>query len=73
MQVGTVSQFKCVLFLLFLIDVIHDIRHLCPRLRTDGRKSMSLCFSAKKLPIEEIAVEFVYSINRQQEKKTFSS
>ena len=25
-------------------------------------------FLSKKLPIEEIAVEFVYSINRQQEK-----
>ena len=73
MQVGTVSQLKCVLFLLFLIDVIHDIRHLCPRLRTDGIQSMSRGFSAKKMSLEEIAVEFVYSTNRQQEMKTFSS
>ena len=29
-------------------------------------------FLSKKLPLREIAVEFVYSINRQQEMKTFS-
>ena len=48
-------------------------------LRTDGIKSMLRGFShvlrgqtsEKKLPMEEIAVEFVYS--GQQEMKTFSS
>ena len=57
------------------IDPIHDNRHICTRSRTDGIKAMSLGFSGgkqvKKLPLEEIAVEFVYS--RQEEMKTFSS
>ena len=57
------------------IDPIYDNRHLCTRSRTDGIKAMSLGFSGgkqvKKLPLEEIAVEFVYS--RQEEMKTFSS
>ena len=42
--VQLVSQF--VLFLLFLIDVIHDIRHR-------GIKSMSLCFSAKNCQLKK--------------------
>ena len=60
----------------YAIDLIHDIRHLCMRSTTDGIKAMSRGFSGgtnkwKKLPMEEIAVEFVYS--RPQEIKTFSS
>ena len=56
------------------IDLIHDTRHLCTRSRTDGIKAMSRGFSGskqekKKLPTEEIAVDFVYS--RQQEMKSF--
>ena len=57
------------------IDLIHDTRHLCTCLRIDGINAMSRGFSGgkqvKKLPMEEIAVEFVYP--RQQEMKTFSS
>ena len=44
------------------IDLIHDARHLCMRLRTDGIKAMSRGFSGGKqvinFPIPEIAVEF---------------
>ena len=36
-----------VIFIAFLIDFIHDIRYLCPRLRTDAIKSLSRGFSAK--------------------------
>ena len=57
------------------IDLIHDTRHLCMHSRTDGTKARSRGFSGgkqvKKLPVEEIVVEFVDS--RQQETKTFSS
>ena len=57
------------------IDLIHDNRHLCTRSRTDGIKACHVVSQGankgKKLPMEEIAVEFVYS--RQQEMKTFSS
>ena len=44
-----------------------------PALKDWWEKINVTWFLSKKLPIEEIAVEFVYSINRQQEKKTFSS
>ena len=30
---------------IYLIDFIHDTRHLCTRLRTDGIKAMSRAFS----------------------------
>ena len=44
------------------VDLIHDARHLCTRLRTDGIKAMSHGFSGGKqvinFPIPEIAVEF---------------
>ena len=61
--------------LTFLVDLIHDARHLCKRLRTDGIKSTSCGFSGGQtslsLPIQEIAVEFVYSM--QQKIYNFSS
>ena len=58
------------------MHLVHDTRHLSTSLRTDGIKTMSRGFSGskqvkKKLRLEEIAVEFVYT--RQQEMKTFSS
>ena len=57
------------------IDLIHDTRHLCTRLTTDGIKAIPRGFQGankrKTLPMEEIAVEFVFP--RQQEMKTFSS
>ena len=44
------------------IDLIHDARHLCMRLTTDGIKAMSRGFSGGKqvtnFPIPEIVVEF---------------
>ena len=44
------------------IDLIHDARYLCTRLRTDRIKAMSRGFSGGKqvinFPIPEIAVEF---------------
>ena len=48
------------------IDLIHDTRHLCKRLKTDGLKAMSRGFSGgagggqssgKKLPIQDISVD----------------
>ena len=46
------------------IDLIHDTRHLCNRLKTDGLKAMSRGFSGgggqssgKKLPIQDISVD----------------
>ena len=59
----------------FLVDLIHDARHLCKRLRTDGIKS-TLCGlsggqTSLSLPIQEIAVEFLHSI--QQKIYNFSS
>ena len=59
----------------FLVDLIHDARHLCKRLRTDGIKS-TLCGlsggqTSLSLPIQEIAVEFLYSM--QQKIYNFSS
>ena len=59
------------------MDLIHDTLHLVfTPLRTDQIKAISRAFSGgkqvkKKLPMEEIAVEFVYP--RQQEMKIFSS
>ena len=48
-----------------LIDLIHDASHFCERLRTDGIKGMSGGFSVGEqginFPIQEIAVEFVFS------------
>ena len=47
------------------MDLIHDARHLCARLRTDGMKAMSRGFSGgkqvKNFAIQEITVEFFYS------------
>ena len=59
----------------FLVDLIHDARHLFKRLRTDGIKS-TLCGlsggqTSLSLPIQEIAVEFLYSM--QQKIYNFSS
>ena len=59
----------------FLVDLIHDARYLCKRLRTDGIKS-TLCGlsggqTSLSLPIQEIAVEFLYSM--QQKIYNFSS
>ena len=58
-----------------LIDVVHDTCYLCTPLRTKGIKPMSRGFSGcrqvKKLPIEEIVVEFVNY--RQKDMKAFSS
>ena len=48
-----------------LIDLIHDTRHLCKRLKIDGLKAMSRGFSGggggqssgKKLPMQDISVD----------------
>ena len=53
------------------IDLLHDTRHLCTRLRTDGTKAVSRGFSRGNLPKQEIAVEFDYS--KQQNMKNFLS
>ena len=53
------------------IDLLHDTRHLCTRLRTDGIKAVSRGFSGGNLPKQEIAVEFDYS--KQQNMKNFLS
>ena len=57
------------------MDLIHDTCHLCTHLRTDGIKVISCGFSGgkqvKKLPMQEIVVEFVYP--RQQAMTTLSS
>lgn len=57
------------------IDIIHDTCHLCMHLRTDEIKAISRGFSQanklKKLPMQEIKVEFVYP--RQQAMTTLSS
>ena len=58
-----------------LIDLIHDTRNLCTHLKADGiRASHVVSQSAnkrKKLPLQEIEVEFVY--HRQVKMKNFSS
>ena len=59
----------------FLVDLMLDARHLCKRLRTDGIKS-TLCGlsggqTSLSLPMQEFAVEFVYSM--QQKIYNFSS
>ena len=56
-------------------DLVHDVRHVCTCLRSDGTKAMSRGFlwgkQVEKFPMQEIVVEFVYS--RQQKIKHFSS
>ena len=50
--------------MLHYVHLIHDTRHLSTRLRTDGIEAMSRGFSGgkqEKRPMQEIAVEFVYS------------
>ena len=49
------------------IDLIHDTRHLCTHLRTDGIKAMSRGISGHMQAItfantSQIAVEFLYSL-----------
>ena len=46
------------------IDLIHDTRHPCKRLKTDGLKAMSRGFSGgaikwKKLPMQDISVDLI--------------
>ena len=58
-----------------LIGLIHDTRYLCTPLRTDRKKQShevsQVETSAKQWPMEEIAIESAYSI--QKEMKIFSS
>ena len=53
------------------IDFIHDIRHLCTCSRIDGIRAKSRGISGGKqvinLPIQVIAVEFVYSIKTRRQ------
>ena len=53
----------------FTAHLIHDTWHLCMRVRTNGIKAMSRGFSVDKqlikMPIQEIAVEFVNLDNRK--------
>ena len=71
------SEYKSILTPPATIDLIHDAHNLCTRLRTDRIKAMSRGFAggrhvinfSKKI-FQEIAVEFVYSL--QQKMNNFS-
>ena len=58
-----------------LIDLIHDTGNLCTHLKADGIRASDVVSQSankgKKLPLQEIEVEFVY--HRQEKMKNFSS
>ena len=70
--VQLVNSNACYFYCLFNIPYSRCPPSL-PSLKDWWEKINVTWFLSKKLPIEEIAVEFVYSINRQQEMKTLSS